>query len=131
MKKISIILVSLIIFTTIISAFVPMVYADGYDFSGKINEINGKTDDSAAATSTQNVVGAILQVARIIAVGVALIMLVVLAIKYMSSAPNEKAEIKKYAVVYVVGAVVLFAASGILAIIQKFAETNIQASSGT
>ncbi len=127
MKKLSIVLVSIIIFTTVVSAFMPMVYADGYDFGSKISAIDGKTDNSAAASSTTNIVGAILQVARIVAVGVALIMLTVLAIKYMSSAPNEKAEIKKYAVVYIVGAVVMFAASGILTIIQKFAEGNIKA----
>ena len=48
-------------------------------------------------------------------------MLIVLAIKYISAAPSDKAEIKKHAVVYVVGAIVLFAASGILQIIKNFA----------
>ena len=48
-------------------------------------------------------------------------MLVLVAIKYMTSAPGEKADIKKHAVIYVVGAVVMFASTGILGIIQKFA----------
>ena len=39
----------------------------------------------------------------------------------MSAAPGEKAEIKKSAVVYVVGAIVLFAVTGLLTIIEKFA----------
>ena len=55
---------------------------------------------------------------------IAIIMLIVLAIKYISAAPGDKAEIKKHAVVYVVGAVVLFAATGILQIIKKFS-TNV------
>ena len=55
-------------------------------------------------------------------------MLVVLAIKYMSAAPGDKADIKKHAVVYVTGAVVLFGSAGILSIIEKFASTNIKAS---
>ena len=38
-----------------------------------------------------------------------------------AAAPGDKAEIKKHAVVYVVGAIVLFAASGILEIIKGFA----------
>jgi hypothetical protein len=42
--------------------------------------------------------------------------------KYMMAAPGDKAEIKKSAVIYVVGAIVLFAVGGILSIIQKFAE---------
>ena len=48
-------------------------------------------------------------------------MLIVLAIKYISAAPGDKAEIKKHAVIYIVGAVVLFAASGIIQIIKTFA----------
>ena len=55
--------------------------------------------------------------------GVAITMLLVLAMKYMSAAPSEKADIKKHAVVYVVGAVVMFAASGLLTIIGNFASS--------
>ena len=73
------------------------------------------------ATTTQGIAGSVLAVAQVIGVAVAVIMLIVLAIKYMTSAPNDRAEIKKHAVVYIVGAVVLFAASGILGIIRGFA----------
>ncbi len=126
MKKMNLIIIALLIFVTIISVCTIEVNAD-YNFSSKISSIDSKTDSSSATTSAQNVVGAALQVARIVAVGIALIMLAVLAMKYMSSAPGDKAEIKKYAVVYVVGAVVLFAASAILGIIKDFAEKNIKA----
>lgn len=85
------------------------------------------SDNSGASTSMQNILNAILSVVQVVGIGVAVIMLVVLAIKYISAAPNDKAEIKKHAVVYVVGAVILFAASGIIQIIKKFA-TNIKAS---
>ena len=126
MKKMNLIIIALLIFVTIISVCTIEVNAD-YNFSSKISSIDSKTDSSSATTSAQNVVGEALQVARIVAVGIALIMLAVLAMKYMSSAPGDKAEIKKYAVVYVVGAVVLFAASAILGIIKDFAEKNIKA----
>ena len=78
-------------------------------------------DNSGAAKAASSVLGAALVVVQVIGVGVAVIMLVVLAIKYISAAPGDKAEIKKHAVVYVVGAIVLFAASGILSLIRKFA----------
>ncbi|MBP3597065.1 MAG: hypothetical protein J6J60_06680 [Clostridia bacterium] len=83
-------------------------------------------DDSGAQSSVQNIAGAILAIVQTVAISVAVIMLVVLAIKYISAAPNDKAEIKKHAVVYIVGAVVLFSATGILEIIKRFA-TNIEA----
>ena len=80
------------------------------------------SDPSGAAGKAQNIAGQILAVVQVIGVSVAIIMLLILAIKYLSAAPNDKAEIKKHAVVYVVGAVVLFGASGILGIIRGFAE---------
>ena len=88
------------------------------DFDG-FKEIEPKGSD--LATSVQNIGGYILGVAQVIGMVVAVVMLVVLAIKYISAAPNDKAEIKKHAVVYIVGAIVLFAASGILQIIKNVA----------
>lgn len=82
------------------------------------------TDNSGAKTSVQNIIGAIISIAQVVGIGVAVIMLIVLAIKYISAAPSEKAEIKKTVVIYVTGAVVLFAATGILQIIKNFA-TNV------
>ena len=100
----------------------------GTNFSSMIDDINAVEDGSNATESAKNIVGSILSITKVVAVGVALIMLVVLAIKYMSAAPGDKAEIKKHAVVYVTGAVVLFGSAGILSIIEKFASTNINAS---
>ena len=74
--------------------------------------------------------GAALVVVQVVGVGVAVIMLIVLAIKYISAAPSDKAEIKKHAVVYVVGAIVLFAASGILGLIRTFANSANNALNG-
>ena len=53
----------------------------------------------------------------------AVIMLIVLAIKYVSAAPSEKADIKKSAIVYVIGAVLLFAATGVLQLVKGLADT--------
>ena len=90
----------------------------------KISDIeNGGKGDTAS--SMQKIVGAVLYIIKIVAVGVALIMLAVLAMKYMTSAPSDRATIKKHAVVYVVGAIVLFGAAGILNIIENFATKNI------
>ena len=79
-----------------------------------------KSGDASTATTVGGIVGAVLYIAKIVAVGLALIMLAVLAIKYISAAPNDKADIKKHAVVYIVGAIVLFAASALLGILKNF-----------
>lgn len=81
------------------------------------------TEGSTSGTF-KNILNTILGIAQVIGVAVAVIMLIVLAIKYISAAPGDKAEIKKHAVVYIVGAVVLFGATGLLGIIKNFtAET--------
>lgn len=80
--------------------------------------------ESAASGSANNVLNMILGVVQVIAVGVAVIMLIVLAIKYISAAPSEKADIKKSAMTYVVGAVLLFGASGILRNSKNICRTN-------
>lgn len=94
-----------------------------YEF-GNINTdtiTNGAKDTTGAASSINNIIGSVITIVQVIGVGVAIIMLIVLAIKYISAAPGDKADIKKHAVVYVVGAIVLFAASGLLGIIKNFA----------
>lgn len=80
-------------------------------------------DNTGAAGKVQSAAGNILAIVQVVAVATAIIMLIVLAIKYISSAPNDKAEIKKHAVIYVVGAVLLFGASGLLELIKSFATT--------
>ena len=89
---------------------------DGLDLSA----FNGIQDTSKASDSVTRIIGALINIIQIIGSGVAIIMLIVLAIKYISAAPSDKADIKKHAVVYVVGAIVLFAATGILQIIKNF-----------
>lgn len=64
-------------------------------------------------------------IAQIIGVGVSAIMIIVVAIKYMIAAPGDKAEVKKHAVVYVVGAIFIFAASSIIELL-KLLSSNIK-----
>ena len=62
-----------------------------------------------------------LNLIQVIGVAVAVIMLLVLGIKYMIASAADRAEIKKHAIVYVVGAIIMFGAAGIVGIIKDFA----------
>ena len=93
------------VLTTVVNATVPDPSFNSTGTTGTIN------------TATSNVLG----IVQAVAIGIAVVMLVVLAVKYITAAPNEKADVKKSAAIYVLGAVLLFAASGILGIIQAFA----------
>lgn len=89
-------------------------------------QFNNKGVTGEAQSSVTNIIGAIITIVQVIGVGVAVIMLTVLAIKYISAAPSEKAEIKKSVTIYVVGAIVLFSASALLGIVKNFATSNIK-----
>lgn len=75
-----------------------------------------------AGEKITNTAGQILTIVRIVGMAVAVIMLTILGIKYVAASPNEKADYKKGMTVYVVGAVLLFGASALLSVIQKFVE---------
>ena len=121
MKGLKKVFVILAISLLLVAAFQSNIFA--YDWMSEVNNQaggNAATEGAGAVNAVTNIAGAALTIARLVCVGVAIVMLVVLAIKYMSSAPGDRATIKKHAVVYVVGALVMFASSGILGIIQKF-----------
>ena len=86
-----------------------------------VSQFNDRNDTNLD-NSTRNIVGAIVSVVRIVGTGIALIMIAFVAMKYMSAAPGDRAEIKKHAVIYVVGAIVLFGGAQLIGIIQNFAQ---------
>ena len=119
LRVITILLMAILVVGACVSPVMAKIEAPNpNDFSGG--------DSSGAKDSANSIVAALIDIFQVVGVGVAVIMLVMLAIKYLSAAPNEKAEIKKSVSIYVLGAVLLFAASGILEIVQKFATGNIK-----
>jgi len=118
-------LVILLLVGVVLASLIPSTSALKYNSVTEKSVVKGAEDKSGASTALNNIVGGLLTMVQVVGSGVAVIMLIVLAIKYISAAPSDKAEIKKHAVVYVVGAVVLFAASGIITIVRNFATQNV------
>ena len=102
---------------TILVSIASMVYANDI---GQFAQPGKATNTVTGIQSTSSVIFSVVQA---VGIAVAVIMIVILAIKYISAAPGDKADIKKSAIVYVVGAVLLFAAAGILQIIKTFGES--------
>ena len=123
MKVMAVILLAVMVVASLTSSVNALSFKDAGNTS---TVTNAAQDTSGAADSINRIIGSVLTIVQVVGCGVAVIMLIVLAIKYISAAPGDKADIKKHAVVYVVGAVVLFAASGILQIVKNFAN-NVQA----
>ncbi len=108
-----------------VAAVVMMVIPVNATYSQQMSSLisNADTVDkpTGASNTATNVVATVISSIRIIGVCFAVVMLLTVAMKYMSAAPGDKADIKKSAVAYVVGAIVLFAVTGILTIIEQFA----------
>lgn len=104
----------------VLIAILLLIFITNVEAASMIDSISGSIDmNSSAATTTKNFGKTIIGAIQIIGVGIAVIMLLYIAIKYMMAAPSEKADFKKTAVNYVIGAVILFAAMAILELVQS------------
>ncbi len=100
-----------------------IVFVTNVEASSMIDQIKDSIDmNTDAANTTRNFGRSIIGAIQVAGVGIAVIMLLYIAIKYMIVAPSEKAEFKKTAVSYAIGAVILFAAMGLLEVIKSVME---------
>lgn len=87
--------------------------------------LNAFNDEVSATDGVKNLVnttaGTAISIMRIICVTIAIVILLTISMKYMISAPGDRADIKKHAIHYVIGAIILFGVTGILGIINEFA----------
>ncbi len=110
----------------------PVLHAeDGQKASG-ISSFSGKEaikewsdaameeKDSDSANTSKKIIGAALNITQIVAVAILLIMAIVLALKYMVSSIDDRAEIKKHMITYFIGAILIISAVGIVGLIYKF-----------
>ena len=119
MSKKMVKIMSVILMAILMLGFMAMpVSADVLD----PKRFNGKSDATLTGKA-DTIAGAIISVVQVVGIAVAIIMLIIVAIKYITAAPSDKAEVKKHLLVYVIGAVVLFASTGILQFIKTVAGT--------
>ena len=92
--------------------------------SGKTSEINAgdiagslKGTATGAQSSVTNIGNQIIGIITTIGVVVAVVVLLVLGIKYMMGSASEKAEYKKTMIPYLVGAILIFGASAITKVV--------------
>lgn len=101
-----------VLLITIILSFVTTCY--GFE----LRELTGTQTETEALQKAGN---SIVKVITTIGVVVSVIMLIVLGIKYMMGSTSEKAEYKKTLLPYIIGAGLVFAASGIAQLIYELA----------
>lgn len=117
MKKFKKICILIILLTLAITVF-NFCYAAG---GGEVlNSFTGK--DMSADNSGKKIakiLAAVLNGIRLTGAGIATIILLVIGFKYAIASVGERADIKKYAMNYVIGALILFGATGLLTIVKN------------
>ncbi len=114
-KVLSIVLMVIMVLTSLAS----IVCAGNTDLSGQIEKIgkgNGKDYDKVIGMGQ-----AIVTIMQTVGIVVAVVVLLVLGIKYMMGSAEEKAEYKKTMIPYIVGAILIFASTTIVNVVYQLA----------
>lgn len=120
MKKI---FISLIMIMLVISFISTISFAE--DGVTVATQFGGKTPDGDTQNAAVNILGSILAVVRTVGVIIAVAILMIIGIKYIIASAGDRADIKKYAVKYIIGALILFAASGLITIAQNIINKSL------
>lgn len=113
----------------LVIALVNVVNAGG-NGSLVASQFTGNTAPQGSKAIT-NIIAAVLGIVRTAGAAVAIIMLMTIAAKYIMASAGDRADIKKYAVNYVIGAIILFGTTGILGIVQDFVNNSVKYNSGS
>lgn len=97
------------------------------DATGKtVTSTFGGTTNPTGASAVVQIISAVLSIVRTAGAGIAVVILMTIAAKYIMASAGDRADIKKYAVNYIIGAIILFGATGILGIVQKFVDASVK-----
>lgn len=119
MKKV---LVTIVMMLVVIFVISNVVFADSITNAMAGYENMGGND------AIGTIGGNILSVVQAIAISAAVIMIVVIGIKFMLAAPSEKAEVKKQLTPYIIGCVILFGTTTFLQIAKVVGDIIVQES---
>jgi len=113
-KIISILLVVFMIVATISNVVLAV------DIPGQLDTIS-KGNASANADEVVNLGATIVTIMQTVGIVVAVVILLILGIKYMIGSAEEKAEYKKTMIPYLVGAILIFASTTIVNVVYNMA----------
>lgn len=110
-----------LVIIAIIATMLSAVFASGA--ASIVGTLTGNTEATGHITPIAN---RIIGIVQIICYAAAVIMLVMLGVKFITASPEGKAEIKKSAIIYIVGAVIVFAAGSLLSVIANVASSTVK-----
>ena len=108
---------SVLLIVFMILSIATNVFAAGFNPSN----ITGDVQNSAGANEIKNVGNSIVNILQTVGIVLSVVILIVLGIKYMMGSAEEKADYKKSMLPYLVGAIIIFAASAFANVVYNFA----------
>ena len=115
-----IILISIILPSATVMAEEDAAPAGSYISAVGSSNSNNIIDIGAPDNPIRIIIGSVLNIVRIVGAAIAVGILLIIATKYIIASAGDRADIKRHALNYVIGAIIFFAASGILTIIKNF-----------
>ena len=115
MKKTVKIMSTILLAIMLVTSIAGIVYA-----KPDINTMIGNVENGGSNvndTAITNIGGNVVTIVQVVGIVIAIIILLVIGIKYMIGSAEEKAEYKKTMIPYIVGAVLIFAGTSIVRVI--------------
>lgn len=116
-KQVKVLSIALIVLTVLL-AISNVVLAT--DIPGKIDQI-AQGNSTADTSKVVNLGATIVTIMQTVGIVVAVVVLLILGIKYMMGSAEEKAEYKKTMIPYLVGAILIFASTTIVNVVYNIA----------
>lgn len=120
MKK-SIKVISTLLLAIMLVASIATTVLAGVNLNTTLNNVEKQNLNGNADQQITRVGGNIVNIIQVIGIVVAVIVLLVIGIKYMMGSASEKAEYKKTMIPYLVGAVLVFAGTSLVKVIYSLA----------
>lgn len=92
----------------------------GDGLTQEIEENSQGQDDSQVSKDVGGLLTNMAVIIKVVAVATAVVILIVLAMKYMIASPGDKADVKKSMIPFVIGAFIIFGATGIISMLISF-----------
>lgn len=105
-----------------LSTMVVSVFATPTDV---LDKVQGDTNQAMSVGGLSSTIKNVIGVVQVICYSVAVIMLILIGVKFITESPEGKAEIKKAAIQYVIGAIIVFAAGTLLGIIANMSTSVV------
>lgn len=102
-----------------------MFYIPSFVFASNLNSIYDVDNGGFGDANLQSKVGNILGLIQVIGYVAAVVMAIVIGIKYLLASPDGKAEVKKTLVPYVIGCLILTAGTVVVSAISAFSNSSL------